>query len=80
MARGVKGEKSKSMGSYPKGPIRQHHALATGKPLQTAKTADKGGEVNLKGGMGKGGKISSSGDTGGPYKPTPPKTSGCTPA
>lgn len=54
------------MKTYPKGPIRQHHSLATGKPLQKANTAAKGGGVNLKGGMGKGGKISSSGDTGGP--------------
>lgn len=57
--------------SYPKGPINQHKALATGKPLRKANTANKGGDVNLKGGMGKGGKISSSGDTGGPRGGSP---------
>ena len=71
---------SKGMGKYPKGAISQHKSLATGASLQTAKTADKGGDMNLKGGMGKGGKISSSGDTGGGYKTTPPKTSRSTPA
>jgi hypothetical protein len=71
---------SKGMGKYPKGHIHQHKSLATGASLPKANTADKGGDVNLKGGMGKGGRISSSGDTGGPYKPTPPKTSRSTPA
>lgn len=56
---------------YPKGPMNQHKLLATGKPLRKANTANKGGEVNLKGGMGKGGKISSSGDTGGPTGGSP---------
>ena len=51
---------------YPAGPLNQHKALATGKPLQSVNKADKGGDCNLKGGMGKGGTISSSGDTGGP--------------
>ncbi len=76
----MKGTHSKGMSKYPKGPIRQHHALATGASLQKANTANKGGDVNLKGGMGKGGRISSSGDTGGPYKSTPPKSSSSTPA
>jgi hypothetical protein len=56
---------------YPAGPINQHKALATGAPLRKASTANKGGDVNLKGGMGKGGKISSSGDTGGPTGGSP---------
>ncbi len=51
---------------YPKGAINQHKMLATGEGLRKANTANKGGDVNLKGGMGKGGTISSSGDTGGP--------------
>lgn len=51
---------------YPKGAINQHKSLATGQPLRKANTANKGGDCNLKGGMGKGGTISSSGDTGGP--------------
>jgi len=71
---------SKGMGKYPSGAISQHKSLATGASLQTTKTADKGGEVNLKGGMGKGGTISSSGDTGGPRGGCPPKTSRSTPA
>ena len=71
---------SKGMSKYPKGALNQHKCLATGKALRTANTKDLGGDVNLKGGMGKGGKISSSGDTGGPYKSTPPKTSRSTPA
>ena len=63
---------SKGMSKYPKGPIRQHHALATGAGLQTANKADKGGGFDTCGkgpvreNMGKGGTISSSGDTGGP--------------
>ena len=72
--------KGKGMGKYPKGPIHQHKSLATGAALQKANTANKGGDVNLKGGMGKGGKICSSGNTGGGYKHTPPKTSRSTPA
>ena len=74
------GTHSKGMSKYPKGPIHQHKSLATGASLQKANTADKGGEVNLKGGMGKGGTISSSGDTGGPRGGCPPKTSRSTPA
>ncbi len=68
----MKGTHSKGMSKYPKGPIRQHHALATGASLQTANKADKGGEFDKAGkgaapaNMGKGGTISSSGDTGGP--------------
>ena len=63
---------SKGMSKYPKGPIRQHHALATGAGLQKPNTADKGGGFDTCGkgpvseNMGKGGTISSSGDTGGP--------------
>lgn len=56
---------------YPKGALNQHKALATGAALPRANTADKGGAVNLSGGMGKGGKISSSGDTGGPTGGSP---------
>jgi hypothetical protein len=72
--------KGSKMGKWPKGAINQHKALATGAALPKADTRDLGGEVNLKGGMGKGGKISSSGDTGSGYKHTPPKTSRSTPA
>lgn len=72
--------KGGKMGKYPKGYINQHKSLATGAALPKADTRDLGGDVNLKGGMGKGGKISSSGDTGGGYKHTPPKTSRSTPA
>lgn len=79
-SRGVKGESSKCMGTYPKGPISQHKSLATGASLQTAKTANKGGDMDLKGGMGKGGTISSSGTTGGPRGGSVPKTSRSTPA
>jgi len=71
---------SKGMGKYPKGPIPQHTSLATGAALQKANMKDLGGEVNLKGGMGKGGTISSSGDTGGPRGQSVPKTSRSTPA
>lgn len=74
------GTHSKGMSKYPKGPIHQHKSLATGASLQKANTADKGGDMNLKGGMGKGGTISSSGDTGGPRGGCPPKTSRSTPA
>ena len=69
--RGVKGEKSKGMGKYPSGAINQHKALATGCALRKPNSKDMGGAVNLKGGMGKGGKISSSGDTGGPRGGSP---------
>jgi hypothetical protein len=72
--RGVKGEKSHSMGKYPKGAINQHKALATGQPLRKPSTKDLGGDVNLPGGMGKGGKISSSGTTGGPRGGKVPKS------
>jgi hypothetical protein len=65
---------------YPKGPINQHKALATGAALPKVNTADKGGACNLKGGMGKGGRISSSGDTGGPRGQSVPRTSRSTPA
>ena len=71
---------SKGMSKYPKGALNQHKSLATGASLRKANTADKGGDMNLKVGMGKGGKISSCGETGGPYKSTPPKTSRSTPA
>ncbi len=74
------GTHSKGMGKYPAGAISQHKSLATGASLQKANTADKGGDMNLKGGMGKGGTISSSGDTGGPRGGCPPKTSRSTPA
>jgi len=70
----------KKMGKYPKGALSQHKLLATGEPLRKVDTRDLGGDVNLKGGMGKGGKISSSGNTGGPYKSTPPRSSPKTPA
>ena len=68
----AKGKGSKGMGKYPKGPIRQHHALATGAALQKPNTAKKGGGFDTCGkgaaraNMGKGGTISSSGSTGGP--------------
>jgi hypothetical protein len=68
------------MKSYPKGAIRQHKRLATGEGLVKANTKNLGGDCNLKGGMGKGGRISSSGDTGGGYKTTPPTSSPKTPA
>jgi hypothetical protein len=72
--------KSKGMSKYPSGPIHQHKSLATGAPLQKAKTKNLGGEVNLKGGMGKGGTISSSGTTGGPRGGSPPSPPRSTPA
>ncbi len=59
-------KQGKGMGKYPKGAINQHKSLATGASLPKVNKANKGGDVNLKGGMGKGGTISSSGDTGGP--------------
>lgn len=62
---------SKGMSKYPKGALNQHKSLATGASLQKPNTADKGGDCNLKGGMGKGGKISSSGTTGGPRGGSP---------
>lgn len=65
---------------YPAGPLNQHKQLATGQPLRKVNTANKGGDCNLKGGMGKGGKISSSGDTGGPRGQSVPRTSRSTPA
>ena len=71
---------SKGMSKYPSGAINQHKSLATGASLPKANTKNLGGDCNLKGGMGKGGRISSSGDTGGGYKTTPPKTSRSTPA
>lgn len=71
---------SKGMSKYPKGALNQHKSLATGASLRKPNTADKGGAVNLKGGMGKGGTISSSGDTGGPRGQSVPKTSRSTPA
>lgn len=74
------GTHSRGMGKYPSGAISQHKALATGVAIQKANTADKGGEVNLKGGMGKGGTISSSGDTGGPKGGRPLKNTRSTPA
>jgi hypothetical protein len=64
---------------YPKGPLNQHKALATGVALPKANTSDKGGGFGGEGGMGKGGTISSSGDTGGPRGGKVPK-SGFTPA
>lgn len=63
---------SKGMSKYPPGKLNQHKALATGAKLQTANTANKGGGFDKCGSgaapanMGKGGKISSSGTTGGP--------------
>ncbi len=74
------GTHSKGMGKWPKGAINQHKALATGAALPKADTRDLGGDMNLKGGMGKGGTISSSGDTGGPRGGSVPKTSRSTPA
>lgn len=68
----AKSKGGKGMGKYPKGPIRQHHSLATGAALQKPNTAKKGGGFDTcsKGAapanMGKGGTISSSGTTGGP--------------
>lgn len=59
------------MKKYPKGNLNQHKRLATGESLIKPNTANKGGDVNLKGGMGKGGKISSSGETGGPRGGSP---------
>ena len=73
----MKGTHSKK---YPKGAINQHKSLATGAALPKVNTKDLGGDCNLKGGMGKGGKISSSGDTGGPRVQSVPHTSRSTPA
>lgn len=68
------------MKKYPKGAIKQHKRLATGESLAKANTKNLGGDVNLTGGMGKGGTISSSGDTGGPRGKGVPRTGGKTPA
>ena len=68
------------MKKYPKGAIPQHKLLATGEGLRKCDKRNLGGDVNLTGGMGKGGRISSSGDTGSGYKKTPPKSSPKTPA
>ena len=68
------------MKKYPKGAINQHKALATGDTLRKPDKRNLGGDVTLPGGMGKGGTISSSGDTGSGYKKTPPKSSPRTPA
>lgn len=57
-----------------KGPMNQHKNLAMGKPLAKANKADKGGGFDGKGGMGKGGTISSSGTTGGPRGGSVPKS------
>lgn len=68
---------SKGMSKYPKGAINQHKSLATGASLETVnkKNLDPSGwDGHPKPG------ISSSGDTGGGYKSTPPKTSRSTPA
>lgn len=65
---------------YPAGPIHQHKSLATGAALPKVNTKDLGGDCNLKGGMGKGGTISSSGNTGGPRNQSVPRTSRSTPA
>ena len=54
------------MKKYPKGAINQHKLLATGQPLRKCNKTDKGGDMNLKGGKGKGGTVSSSGTTGSP--------------
>jgi len=68
----AKGKGGKGMGKYPAGKLNQHKALATGCKLATVNKADKGGGFDTCGkgaapaNMGKGGTISSSGDTGGP--------------
>jgi hypothetical protein len=54
------------MKKYPKGPIRQHHALATGVGIQTANKAKKGGGFDAGSGHTPASSVSSSGDTGGP--------------
>jgi hypothetical protein len=59
-------DKGGKMGKYPKGAIRQHQRLATGAPLQKVNSKDLNPHGWGPGGMGKGGTISSSGDTGGP--------------
>lgn len=68
----AKGKGGKGMGKYPAGKLNQHKALATGAALQKPNMAKKGGGFDTCGkgaapeNMGKGGKISSSGTTGGP--------------
>ena len=64
----------KNIGYYPKGPINQHKSMATGAGLTKVNTSDKGGGFDGKGGMGKGGTISSSGTTGGPRGGKVPKS------
>jgi len=76
----AKGKGGKGMGKYPKGNINQHKSLATGAALETCNKKNLDPSGWGPGGMGKGGKISSSGNTGGGYKKTPPKTSRSTPA
>lgn len=67
------------MKKYPKGPIRQHHALATGAGLKTCNKAKKGGGFDAGSGHTGPGSVSSSGDTGGPKSGKVP-SSNMTPA
>jgi hypothetical protein len=69
----MKDGQAKAPGKYPTGPIRQHKALATGASLAKANLADKNPTGWGPGGIGKGGTISSTGDTGGPRGKQVPK-------
>ena len=57
--------------SYPKGPINQHKALATGQTLRKPNGKNMGGDMNLKGDV-KTSHFSSSGTTGGPMNQKTP--------
>ena len=60
---------SKATGYYPKGPINQHKALASGAPLVKEESKDLDSNGWGPGGMGKGGRIVKSGSsTGSGYK------------
>ena len=54
------------MKKYPKGPIRQHHQLATGVNIQKPNTSKKGGGFDAGSGHTPASSVSSSGSTGGP--------------
>jgi hypothetical protein len=57
--------KGKSVGKYPPGAIRQHHALATGAPLETVDTRDLGGGFKSDGPAAKPNSIKKSGTSTG---------------
>lgn len=56
---------SKDIGYYPKGPLNQHKALATGGSLESTDTRNLDPSGWGPGGMGKGGRIVKSGTSTG---------------